>query len=73
MIANGIKILYTTAPHKFYWEDVDFSCRHSCSYFRNIVKGGFDNGYDLYIGKAYHICEWKKDLKEDYAFGRRTR
>ncbi|GJQ71933.1 hypothetical protein Trydic_g3042 [Trypoxylus dichotomus] len=61
IVTENIKILCTPVPHKFYWEDVDFSCKHDCecSFLKNIVKGGFEGKYDLYIGKAHHMCEWK--------------
>ncbi|KRT85010.1 hypothetical protein AMK59_2383 [Oryctes borbonicus] len=60
-ITDNIKILCAPYSHKFYWEDVDFSCKGGSdySYLNNIVKGGFEDGCNLYIGKAYHKGEWK--------------
>ncbi|GJQ72841.1 hypothetical protein Trydic_g1490 [Trypoxylus dichotomus] len=61
IVSNNIKILCTPFPYKFYWEDVDFRCPNDfdSAYLSNIVKGGFQSKYNLYIGKAYHMGEWK--------------
>ncbi|KAK9711954.1 Protein of unknown function (DUF3421) [Popillia japonica] len=55
---ENIRIMCTTNAHKFFWEPIDFNCVTDCQ-MKNVVVGGYQDGYNLYVGKAYHEGEWK--------------
>ncbi|KAK9711951.1 Protein of unknown function (DUF3421) [Popillia japonica] len=55
---ENIRIMCTTNAHKFFWEPIDFNCVTDCQ-MKNAVVGGYQDGYNLYVGKAYHEGEWK--------------
>ncbi|KAK9694124.1 Protein of unknown function (DUF3421) [Popillia japonica] len=59
-IKEHIKILCTNQPKKFYWSRVNFNDSVD-PVMKDAVKGGFQNGYNLFIGTMNHEDPVMKD------------
>ncbi|KAK9747501.1 Reverse transcriptase (RNA-dependent DNA polymerase) [Popillia japonica] len=58
LLARKRKILCTNQPKKFYWSRVDFNDSVD-PVMKDAVKGGFQDGYNLFIGTMNHEGENK--------------
>ncbi|GJQ71935.1 hypothetical protein Trydic_g3044 [Trypoxylus dichotomus] len=58
IVDENIKILCTPNPEAFIWQPIDFDSVTEDE-MKNVIKGGSQDGYDLFIGKAFHEGDWK--------------
>ncbi|GJQ86097.1 hypothetical protein Trydic_g15253 [Trypoxylus dichotomus] len=58
IIDENIKMLCTSNPKAFVWEPINFACATEDE-MKDAIKGGFQDGYVVFIGKTCHEGEWK--------------